>query len=292
MTKIHRDLTIIIPCFNEENAVSDTIDRVIKCMHGLDYELVVVNDGSTDNSGTVVHRISQQYDRVSLITLEKNHGYGFAIKYGAAETSSNYIAIVDADGTYPIEKIPDLYRLADDMDMVVGSRTGDNVEYSKLRSVPKFFMMGFIRWITRFPVPDFNSGLRIFRRKSFIKFVNVLPDGFSLTTTITVAMHTNFLNVHYEPISYSIRIGKSKIKPIRDTLNFFKLIIRTGMFFAPLRVLSPIIYLSLVAASFSLIRDVFYLKNLGDMTVVLFFFFFNTLLFGYMGEMIARLNRN
>src|SRR5690606_20574133 len=101
------------------------------------------------------------------------------------------IVITDADGTYPNERIPDLVRLVADADMVVGSRTGSNVTYSKLRKIPKWFLQRFAQWMARQPIPDINSGLRVFRKSIAERFLNILPDTFSFTTTITLAMLTN-----------------------------------------------------------------------------------------------------
>ena len=78
------------------------------------------------------------------------------------------------------------------------------------------------------------------KKEILLKYFNILPDGFSFTTTITLAMLTNNYTVHYEKIDYFHRIGKSKIKPIQDTLNFIILILRTILLFNPLKIFIPL----------------------------------------------------
>jgi hypothetical protein len=94
-----------------------------------------------------------------------------------------------------------------------------------------------------------NSGLRIMRRKDVEPFFKILPDGFSFTTTITLAMLTKSMPVHYVPIDYYRRKGKSKIRPFHDTVNFLQLIIRTCLYFNPLKVFIPLSF-SLVIIAF------------------------------------------
>ncbi len=72
------------------------------------------------------------------------------------------------------------------------------------------------------------------------EFIRILPDGFSFTSTITLAMLTNGYSVKFEEIDYFGRVGKSKIRPIKDTLNFVQLIVRTTMYFNPLKVFVPL----------------------------------------------------
>ena len=89
-------------------------------------------------------------------------------------------------------------------------------------------------------IPDLNSGLRVFKKSIALQFFNLLPSGFSFTTTITLAMLSNDYLVAYVPIPYAARIGSSKIRPIRDTVHFLGLILRTFMYFSPLKMFIPV----------------------------------------------------
>lgn len=231
------NFSIIIPCYNEERAIEKTLTDIENIITNQQYELIVVNDGSTDQTSTILNRISSNHPNIKVIHSAHNRGYGASLKIGIRSASSDIIVITDADGTYPNDRIPELVSIVKQgAAMAVGARIGEDVTYSKVRKIPKFFMRKYASWIAGRDIPDFNSGLRAFRRSIGEKYLNILPDGFSFTTTITLALLTNYYDVKYIPISYSTRIGKSKIKPIHDTLKFFQLIIRTGTYFAPLRV--------------------------------------------------------
>jgi len=199
--------------------------------------------------------------------------------------------ITDADGTYPNERIPDLVELAASADMVVGARTSANVTYSRLRSIPKWFLKHFAEWLVRRKIPDINSGLRVFRSDTVARFIRILPDTFSFTTTITLAMLTNGYDVHYEPIDYHKRVGKSKIRPIRDTLGIAQLILRTGMYFAPLRVFFPVSLLFGAGFLVSLAFDVFMRSDLTEATLVLLVASTQLGMFALLADMIDKRSR-
>ncbi len=278
--------TIVIPVYNEEDAIDATLDQIHECLMGseVDYEIVVVNDGSSDGSRQVL----QNRDDVVVVDHSWNRGYGAALKSGIRQAKHPWIVITDADGTYPNEIIPRLLEQAQRYDMVVGARTADDVDYPLIRRIPKWFLRRFAQWMARQPIPDINSGLRVFRREVVERFFNILPDGFSFTTTITLAMLTNRYRVLYEPIGYRQRVGRSKIKPIRDTLNFIQLILRTGMYFAPLRVFLPLAAMLFAMFLGSLAYDVIAFSNLTDKTVLLLMFSGNTALFALLADMIDK----
>ena len=279
---------IVIPCYNEVDAIADTIDHIIGTVAEEDFELIVVDDGSTDGTAEALLRLSQVHPRLRVLRHDRNQGYGAALKTGIRRSSAPLIVITDADGTYPNERIDELVEEAADADMVVGARIGDDVEYSWIRRIPKFFLARYAVWISRSPIPDMNSGLRVMRREVLERFFNILPDGFSFTTTITVAMLTNRYDVRYVPISYQRRVGRSKIQPVRDTVRFFQLILRTGTYFAPLRVFFPIACMLGMAFLVSLGYDVFWLGNLTDKTVLLLLFCLNTGMFALLADMLHK----
>ena len=172
--------------------------------------------------------------------------------------------------------------------MVVGARIGKNVSYSTLRSIPKWFLKKWICWIVKDDVPDINSGLRIFKKVSISKFMFILPNTFSFSMTITIAMMISGKHVIFKPINYQQRVlGKSKIKSIRDTLRFLRLILRTGLIFAPLRVLSPIIYFLSFLLLFTLNSD-FQNSNISDKTVILFILTTGMTFFSILCELIVK----
>ena len=290
--------SIIIPCYNEKNAIRDTIEWILSVIRDSklkNVEIIAVNDGSTDGCEQVLNALTKEHHSDDLLVVhhKRNQGYGAALKTGIRRSQSDYICITDADGTYPNDRIPDLIEQisSKDLDMVVGARIGPNVEYSKIRSIPKMILVPWVSFLCGTDVPDMNSGLRIFRRDRSLDFLKLLPDGFSFTTTITICLLRNRYAVEFTPISYARRIGKSHIKPIQDTLRFTQLILRTGMYFAPLRLLSPLIVALATLFSISSLYDLTILNNLTDKTVLLGFASLNVFMFALLADMIDKRSR-
>jgi glycosyltransferase involved in cell wall biosynthesis len=253
-------------------------------------DLIVVDDGSVDGSSELLDSLLASHPEAPLRVIHhrRNLGYGAALKSGIMRSRADYICITDSDGTYPNERIPELVRLAVNHDMVVGARIGQDVTYSKIRSIPKLILVPWVSFLCGGKVPDMNSGLRVFRREVALKYLPLLPDGFSFTTTITICLMRNRYDVHFVPIRYTARIGKSHIKPFRDTLRFVQLICRTGMYFAPLRLLTPLIILFAVLTSFSGLYDALVLRNLTDKTILLAVTALNVFIFALLADMIDR----
>ena len=281
-------VSVVVPAFNEEGAIEETIDQLDTAFRGVEgFEVVVVDDGSQDGTLAKLKSLQPQYPALTVVEHGVNRGYGAALKTGMRHARSDLIAIIDADGTYPIADLPKLVRLADEYDMVVGARTGHNVEYPLIRKFPKYFLRRWINWIVKTNVPDVNSGMRVFRKEMGQRFVRILPDGFSFTITITISSIRNNYRVLFEPIDYFDRNGRSKIRPFHDTLRFLQIICRTGMYFAPIRILFPVIVLLSLVSFGSLGYDIA-LKNLTDKTVLLFGMLLNVSIFTLLADMIDK----
>lgn len=229
-------VSIIVPVYNEEGAIASTLAAIDATMRagGRVYEVLVVDDGSIDGTAQVLSGTGAR-----IVRHRANRGYGAALKTGIAATVHPLIAILDADGTYPITRLPDLLAQADHADMVVGARTGGTVHVPALRRPVKWLLTQVANVLSGHRIPDLNSGMRVFRREVAVRFVGLYPDGFSFTSTITLASHINGYRVEYVPIDYYRRTGASSIRPVRDTLNFFLLIVRMVVTFRPLNVFLP-----------------------------------------------------
>jgi glycosyltransferase involved in cell wall biosynthesis len=229
-------VSIIVPVYNEEGAIASTLAAIASTMRetGRPYEVLVVDDGSSDGTAQVLAATG-----VSVIRHRANRGYGAALKTGIRATTHPLIAILDADGTYPIARLPELLAQADEADMVVGARTGGTVHVPALRRPVKWLLTRVANLLSGHRIPDLNSGMRVFRREVALRFFGLYPDGFSFTSTITLASHINGYRVEYVPIDYYRRTGASSIRPVRDTLNFFLLIVRMVVTFRPLNVFLP-----------------------------------------------------
>jgi glycosyltransferase involved in cell wall biosynthesis len=229
------EISIIVPAYNEAQGITGVLTTLneVAAQSGLDVEILVVDDGSQDGTAEVVRRIPN----IRVLSHPRNHGYGAALKTGIRNARGRIVCLVDADGTYPCAMIPQLVRQARaGADMVVGARIGENVKIPRNRVFAKWVIGQFANSVAGCRIPDINSGLRVIDRSVVLRFLKLLPDGFSFTTTITLGMLSNGYRVDYVPIDYHQRIGRSKIRPIRDTLNFVQLIFRIGLYFTPLKI--------------------------------------------------------
>ena len=231
-----RELTIVVPAYNEAKAIGQTMAALKEMLAAaaIDGEIVVVDDGSADGTGDAAEATG-----VRVIRLPENSGYGFALKTGIAESESKFVAIIDADGTYPAGKIPDMLKLCQNADMVVGDRGAAMKNVQWIRRPPKWVLNTLANMLAQRKIPDLNSGLRVFKRSSLERFVQLLPDGFSFTTTITLSMICSKLRVVYTPIAYAKRVGQSSMRPTAF-FTFILLVLRIIVFFQPLRVFLPL----------------------------------------------------
>jgi len=228
-------LSIIVPVFNEEKAVKDTLVSIKKNMiqNKKPFEIIAVDDGSTDNSAKIIRKIKG----IKLIQHDRNKGYGASLKTGILSSKGKWIFIMDADGTYPAKAIPKFLDKTPEYDMIVGARKRDNIPL--LRRPAKWFLRNLANYLCSTKIPDLNSGMRIFKKDIAIRFMSLFPDGFSFTTTLTIASLTNNYSVLFIPIDYYKRRGKSSIHPIKDFLNFVNLVIRLVLYFKPLNIFLP-----------------------------------------------------
>jgi glycosyltransferase involved in cell wall biosynthesis len=278
--------SLVVPAYNEEQGIKAVLEQLCSLAQNTDlpYEILVVDDGSQDKTAAVV----ASFTGVTLLRHAHNRGYGAALKTAIRQAQYEIICITDADGTYPNECIPELVaHLQAGTAMVVGARTGLAVYIPPLRRPAKWLINRLANLVVGEAVPDVNSGLRVFRRSVALRFFKLLPDGFSFTTTITLAMLTNGYQVDYLAIDYHPRLGQSKIRPIRDTLNFIQLILRIGLYFAPLKIFLPLSALCLLAALVWGLFSSLVLGRLADVsTLIIAMTGFQVAMVGLLAELI------
>jgi len=263
-------ISIILPVYNEELGIKSVLENIYTAIKDLVYscEVLIIDDGSTDNTLEIAEKFP-----VSIYQHPNNLGYGAALKTGLANANSDIICIVDADGTYPVKDIPKLVDtlIEKNLDMVVGARVNANAAIPSIRKPAKWVLGQLAKLSVGANIPDINSGFRVFKRDAAINFINLLPNGFSFTTTITLAMLNNQYSVKFVPIDYYHRIGKSKINPFRDTIKFLLLITRIALYFAPLKVFLSISFIMMLFALFWGFFSLLVLGRLADISTLVIF---------------------
>ncbi len=274
-------LSVIVPVFNERESIRQVLDGIAAPLEGTDHEIIAVDDASTDGSSGLLASLPG----IRVIAHEENCGYGASLKDGIRAARGDALAIIDADGTYPAERITEMLSLLGKFPMVVGAR----------EPLPRFnrlakAMLGLLVWLlTRKHVPDLNSGLRLFRRDTAERFMHLLPDGYSFTTTLTIGCLVNHIPVRYLPIRYRPRIGTSKIRPVRDFFNFALLIVRLVTYFKPLEVYLPASFALFAAGGAVGLYSLVVNHRVMDVTtVILIVFAFQVALLGLLADIIIR----
>ena len=229
-------VSVVIPAYNEQDSVANQIRAVHDGLiaSGRAFEIIVVDDGSTDQTGDEAVKAGAR-----LLRHPVNKGYGASLKSGVLAARHDTIAIIDADGTYPADEIPQLLEKLLTADMVVGARTGEIVHPSGLRQPARWLLRQMAQRIAEQPIPDLNSGLRVFRRECARQYFSILSNRFSFTTTITLAYLADQYHIVYHPINYYPRTGRSKIVPWHF-MDFLILILRMSMMFNPLKIFVPL----------------------------------------------------
>ena len=242
------DVSVVLPCYNERAHIELEIKRIRGALEdaGLSFELICVDDGSTDGT----REFLEATPGIRRILLPRNQGSGTARRIGTQQATGRVVVWTDADMTYPNERIPELVAELDQTyDQVVGARTTEAGTYKLARVPAKWAIRKLASFLTNTDIPDLNSGLRAFKRSVAEPYLRLLPPGFSCVTTITLAFLSNGHPVKYVPIDYFKRAGRSKFHPFKDAYNYIIQVLRMVMYFNPLRVLMPVA-LTLLAATF------------------------------------------
>ncbi|MBN1658757.1 MAG: glycosyltransferase family 2 protein [Anaerolineae bacterium] len=284
-------VSIVIPMYNEQEAIGQVLESISAAMTESDwpFEVIVVDDGSCDDCAQVVER----YDLVRLIRHTRNRGVGAARTTGMKAAAGEIIAMTDADGTYPVQDIPRLVAELERRghDMVIGARRHERGTVRWLRSPAKLFIRWLAVYLTRQPIPDLNSGLRVFRRSVALKYLRYLPTTHSWVSTITLAMLHDNREVSWAPIDYYPRIGRSTFHPITDTYNYLTLVLRTVMYFNPLRVFLPASLLLFFLGLLKTAYDNFVLSHIRESDVIILVTAFLIGMLGMLADLIVTYHR-
>ncbi|MCA2185718.1 glycosyltransferase family 2 protein [Nonomuraea cavernae] len=260
-------VTIVLPCYNEQDHVIDEVERITKAMDssGYTYELVAVDDCSTDATLARLQEAADRFPYLRVRAFHRNGGSGTVRRIGTQEARGEIVVWTDADMTYPNERIPELVQILEKdqtIDQVVGARTSEEGSHKLLRVPAKWVIRKVAEKLAGQKIPDLNSGLRAFRKSVARPYLRLLPPGFSCVTTITLSFLSNQHDIFYLPIDYAKRAGTSKFSFVSDAYRYILQVLRMIMYFNPLKVLMPpalwLVAIGLVKGVWDMIQHPFY----------------------------------
>ncbi|NPV06457.1 MAG: glycosyltransferase family 2 protein [Anaerolineae bacterium] len=286
-------VSIVIPAYNEEAAIGADLDSIREAMDAspYSYEVIVVDDGSRDRTAEVV----RERPWVRLLQHPQNRGTGAARNTGTQAARGEVVGMTDGDGTYPVRDFPQMFAtlIEGNHDMVIGARRREAGTVRLLRSSAKWFIRKLACYLTQTDIPDLNSGMRAFRKEVWQEFRNILPNTHSWVSTITIAALSNGMSVAFMPIDYFPRKGRSSFHPIRDTYNYISLVVRSVMYFNPLRIFLPATLVLFVIAVVKLLRDFIVYRSfyVPAITLMIFLTAIQIGALGLLADLIVRKTR-
>lgn len=268
------DVTVVLPCYNEQDHLQQEIDRITVAMRasGYSWELLAIDDKSTDGTLALLEANDPHHPEMRVLAFPRNGGSGTARRIGTREARGRIVVWTDADMTYPNERIPEFVKYLDDnphSDQVVGARTSEQGTHKFLRVPAKWVIRKIAEVLAGTKIPDLNSGLRAFRRQVSLPYLRLLPPGFSCVTTLTLSFLSNQHEVDYLPIDYAQRAGSSKFHFVKDAYRYILQVLRMVMYFNPIKVLMPIALWLLAIGFVKAIVDLVRLRPVGIATSTL-----------------------
>ncbi len=288
--EVAKNFSIIIPVYNEIDTVEKTVSDITNTLEPKfsgNYEIILINDCSTDKCENILQKIHNSNDPTIVIHHPINKGYGASLKTGIRHSKYDWIIIIDGDGTYPVNSIPKFIKYSNGYDLITGHRqiNGKGIPFE--RRFAKNILNKFASYLVNSKIPDINCGLRMFKKDIALKYWDLFPEKFSFTSTMTMICLSHGYPTKFIPIEYYKRIGKSSIRAI-DFINFIKLVTKLSLFFKPIKVFLPI---SLVIFSMAVLLSLLFftgiISTFFDTTImILFATALQTLFFGLLAEII------
>ncbi|NKQ35034.1 MAG: glycosyltransferase family 2 protein [Chloroflexi bacterium] len=283
------ELSVVVPLYNEAAAVGGLLANLLAVLAaaGESFEIVVVNDGSTDDSTAAVTAVADP--RIRLVSHPYNMGNGAAVKTGIRAAQGEWILLMDADGQHKPADVPRLLALRGRYDMVVGARTKGS-DTAVHRDIANAIYNRFAGYVCGRRIDDLTSGFRLIRAELAKRLVFLLPNTFSYPTTLTLAVVRSGYSLAYVPIQTDKRQGKSKIKLLRDGSRFFLILFKIATLFSPLKIFVPVsIFTFLLGFGYGLFKVLFLGSRYGPTSAMLMTIAVVIFLIGLVSEQITYL---
>ena len=247
-----------------------------------------MDDASTDRTAAIAAETG-----IRVIRRVENGGSGAARVTGILAARGRLVAMLDADGSYDPACLVEVLSHFPAYDQVNGARTSEEGTLRWLRAPTKWLIRKLAELISGKQIPDLNTGLKAFKRDVMLGYLWSVPNGFSCVSSMTLAFLCNGHPVIFVQVPYRKRIGRSKFRPIRDTIQYVLTVLRIITYFQPLRVYFPLaIGLGMAAG----LRGAYHLLRsaplgITDADVILAVTALATLMVGLLADLIVKQRR-
>ncbi|UZP65855.1 glycosyltransferase family 2 protein [Desulfovibrio mangrovi] len=231
-TKNYCNLTVIVPAYNEENGLKESIPSLISGVPGA--EVIVVNDGSTDQTKDVI----KEFPNVQYVQHSFNQGQGASLRTGMMLASREWVAWFDADNEHRVEDLQQIYELAQSQNLVavIGQRSTPSASIT--RALGKWVIRLIGKSLKIKAGTDLNCGLRIFRKKVITNYLQLIPNRFSSSLVTTLIILERGFPMKFHPVKTNARVGNSTVR-LKDGFEAILQLIRSVLLFAPMRFFLP-----------------------------------------------------
>jgi len=282
---MNNNVTIIVPAFNEEESIESVASSLLKAFP--ECRILIIDDGSTDETAQMAEKTG-----ATVVRHTSNQGYGASLRTGILKAQTTFVLFCDADGQHRIEDVRHLMEARDEYDMIVGTRNADS--HTPLNRAPgKFILKHFANFLAGEKIPDLNSGLRILRRDVILKYIHLMPRGFSFSTTSTFALLKGYHDIALIPIIVQKRKGSSTVRQLKHGPQTMLLMLRLTVLFEPLKVFlsaaATLMALSLTSLGIDIWSSGRF--DIGDSTVLLSITTLLTFLFGLVCDQVSAIRR-
>jgi glycosyltransferase involved in cell wall biosynthesis len=274
-------VTIVLPAFNEGESIGPVVTALKSAAPW--HEILVIDDGSSDSTGRAAADAGAR-----VVRHPYNKGNGAAVKTAIRSATSEWIAIVDADGQHRPDDARRVTGRLGEFDLVIGARD-PRTQATAGRRMGNAVLNWLASYLTERHIPDLTSGLRGARRAHLLEFIHLLPNGFSTPTTTTLAFIKAGYNVAFEPIDARVRIGTSKIRFASDGAKFLLILLKVITIFSPLRIFAPVSALAFTVGAAYGTWNFIYHARIPNGAVLLLMFAVIVLLVGLVSEQISAL---
>lgn len=209
-------LSVVLPTLNEEDGISECIDRITRALQTLDVQgEIIVSDSSTDRTPEIAR------SKGAIVVEPDQSGYGYAYQYAFERCRGEYIAMGDADTTYDFEELPKLYHhvVDGDADIAMGSRLEGKIKDGAMPALHQYvgnpLLTRFLNTFYDTDVSDAHSGLRVFTREA-LETMNLSTQGMEFASEMIMEAGASDLTIAEEPITYHEREGEATLDSFQD----------------------------------------------------------------------------